>query len=215
MWVITALGISGMGMFLERALHLHRARIDESDFLQGIFNNLRHGNVSEAVSLCEDTPGPVARLTLIAVKRMGTLSRDEMIEELDQEGRAEVSRMERRLASISLIAQISPLLGLLGTVVGILKAIMTLETESPMVLPADIAAGLSTGCITTVAGLLVTILCFLGFHVLVVKIDRLVLDMRHACSELLLFLFVRAPGAERESGEVADAANPAVAEARK
>ena len=186
LWVIVVLGAMGLSVFLERSLHLHRARIDETDFLQGIFNTIRRGNVAEAVTLCEETPGPVARLISTAIKRRQS-SRQQLMDELDQAGRAEISRMERRLSVLSLIAQVTPLLGLLGTVLGILASLISMKAAAPFVNAGSVTDGLIMGAITTAASLMVSIPCFVGFNVLVVKIDRLVLDMCHACSEALYF----------------------------
>ena len=69
LWLILALGAAALVVFLERSLQLHRDRIDSTDFLQGIFNALRRGNDREALALCEETPGPVARLASIAIRR--------------------------------------------------------------------------------------------------------------------------------------------------
>ncbi len=184
--VIIVMGLVALGVFLERALHLHRARIDETDFLQGIFNTIRRGNSAEALTLCEEAPGPVARLLAIAIKRRDS-PRQMLLDELEQAGRAEISRMERRLSVLALVAQIAPLLGLLGTVLGILGALIAMRTQAPLVQSADITSGLIMGAVNTAAGLLVAIPCFIGFNVLIVKIDRLVLDMRHASSEALFF----------------------------
>ncbi len=195
---IIILGVIALGVFLERALHLHRARIDETDFMQGIFNIIRRGNITEAITLCEETPGPVARLMATAINRRDA-PRQIIADELDQAGRAEISRMERRLSVIALIAQIAPLLGLLGTVIGILKALLAIRAQAPFVQSINITDGLIMGAVNTAAGLLVAIPCFIGFNVLVVKIDRLVLDMRHACSEAMHFFSAQKAGGKDES----------------
>ena len=187
LWIICALGAIALVVFLERSLQLHRDRIDERDFLEGIFNSLRRGNAAEAVALCEETPGPVARLAALAVRRRSSPP-DALRRELDQAGRAEVARMERRLSLLALVAQSAPLLGLLGTVIGILQALIAYRANLPVVGSAGIADGLILGAVTTAAGLIVAIPSHLGFNVLVGKIDRLVLDMRDACSECLFFL---------------------------
>lgn len=186
LWFILFIGLVALSVFLERALHLHRARIDAKDFLHGIFNTIRRGNVTEAITLCEETPGPVARLASTAIQRRES-PRDVMIEELDEVGRAEISRMERRLSLLALVAQIAPLTGLLGAVVGILNALVAMNEKAPLVSTTDITGGLIPGAIATAAGLLVAIPSFIGFNVLVVNIDRLVLDMRDAASEIVFF----------------------------
>ena len=187
LWLILALGAIALVVFLERSLQLHRDRIDSTDFLQGIFNALRRGNDQEALALCEETPGPVARLASIAIRRRAE-PRERLLLELDQAGSAEVARLERRLAFLSLIAQSAPVLGLLGTVLGILRSLLAWRAALPLAASAGIADGLVAAAVTTAAGLAVALPCYLGFNVLVVKIDRLVLDMRDAASECVWFL---------------------------
>lgn len=187
LWLILALGAAALVVFLERSLQLHRDRIDSTDFLQGIFNALRRGNDQEALALCEETPGPVARLASIAIRRRAE-PRERLLLELDQAGSAEVARLERRLAFLSLIAQSAPVLGLLGTVLGILRSLLAWRAALPLAASAGIADGLVAAAVTTAAGLAVALPCYLGLNVLVVKIDRLVLDMRDAASECVWFL---------------------------
>ena len=198
LWFILFIGLVALSVFLERALHLHRARIDAKDFLHGIFNAIRRGNVTEAITLCEETPGPVARLASTAIQRRES-PRGLMIEELDEVGRAEISRMERRLSLIALVAQIAPLSGLLGAVVGILNALVAMNEKAPLVSTTDITGGLIPGAIATAAGLLVAIPSFIGFNVLVVNIDRLVLDMRDAASEIIFFFDSMRGGPHRDA----------------
>lgn len=187
LWVTLLLGALSAGVFLERALHLHRARVDETDLLHGIFNNLRRGNADEALSICEDTPGPVARLVATAIQHRSA-PRSALIADLDTAGRAEISRMERRLSVIALVAQVAPTLGLLGTVMALLQIVLDVRAKAPIVQVADLADGLVPALVTTAAGLLIAIPSFAAFNVLVVKIDRLVLDMEHAATEIVQFL---------------------------
>jgi len=187
LWTILALGLLAMLVFLERALHLHRARIDESDFLKGICNNLRRGNRTEALTICEDTPGPVARLAAIAIRRQAA-THEVLVDELDAAGRAEISRMERRLSVIALVAQLAPMLGLLGTIMSLLQLVLSIRAVAPVVQLVDVADGLVPALVITAAGLLVAIPAYAAFNVLIVKIDRLVLDMEQAASEMIRFM---------------------------
>ena len=111
----------------------------------------------------------------------------DLVAELDQAGLAEIARMERRLAFLALCAHTAPLLGLLGSVLGILRSLLAWRAALPLVGTAGIVDGLVEAALTTAAGLAVAIPCYLGFNVLVVKVDRLVLDMREACSECVHF----------------------------
>lgn len=192
LWIILALGAVALCVFLERSLQLHRERVDATDFLHGIFNSLRRGNEAEALSICEETPGPVARLASLSIRRRGA-PRALLEKEIADAAAAETARMERRVSLLPLVAQTAPLLGLLGTVLGILHALLSVRGRVPLLLSADVADGLVLGAVTTAAGLVVAIPCHVGFNVLAVKIERLVLDMRDASSELLNFFSPAGP----------------------
>jgi biopolymer transport protein ExbB len=186
LWIIAGMGVIGVCVYLERSLYLHRARIDVDDFLQGIFNLITRGNIIEAKLLCEETVGPVARLTLTAITRKNK-TREMLEANLNDVAVSEIARMERWLSIVSLIAHTTPMLGILGTILGILNSLIAMQAEAPMVQTADVTPGLIFGCITTVAGLVVAIPCYIGFHLLVQKIERLVLDIRYCSTELINF----------------------------
>jgi len=187
LWAILACGVLAFGVFIERALYLHRARIKADDFLKGIFNVLQRKNITEALAICEDTPGPVAYIVKTAI-----LHRDDDKETLrkvvDDAGGREISRMERRLVVVATVAQISPLLGLLGTVIGMVTSLIVMQAQTPLIHSADILGSMASALITTAAGLMVAIPCYAAFNLLVVKIDRIVLDMDRTASEVVAFL---------------------------
>jgi biopolymer transport protein ExbB len=185
--LIVASGIAAFIVYVERALHLHRARIRAEDFLGGIFNILRRRNITEALTICDETPGPVAYVVKTAIINRNE-SRDVLRAALDDASTAEISRMERRLVVIATVAQIAPLLGLLGTVLGMMQSMLVMQQQSPLIQSSDVIGGLRMALITTAAGLTVAIPCYVGFNLLVTRIDRLVLDMERAASEVVAFL---------------------------
>jgi biopolymer transport protein ExbB len=197
--VLLALGAIGLLVFLERLLHLHRAKIRSEDFLEGLFRNLQYGHVEEGLKICDETPGPVAYLGKTAI-----LHRDNEPEAfkraLDNAGRAEISRMERRLAVLATTAQLSPLIGLLGTVLGLVRALLVMNQRGPLVQFADLSGWLMQALVTTALGLLVAIPAYGGYNLLVNKVEKIVLDMERAASEITAF-FQSAkarPGGSRE-----------------
>ena len=115
MWLILLNAALAVGIFLEKFFHFHRAQINTTDFVNGIRNALKRGNVIEAIALCDETPGPVAQ-----VVKAGTVnrerSREEIREAMENAARTEIARLERRLVVLATVAQITPLLGFLGTV---------------------------------------------------------------------------------------------------
>jgi biopolymer transport protein ExbB len=196
-WVILASGIVAFLVFLERALHLHRARIKSDDFLKGIVNILKRNNIEEALTICEETPGPVAQIVKTAILHRAD-TKEGVRSTVDDAGQAEISRMERRLVVIATVAQIAPLLGLLGTILGMVEALATMQQADPFIQTVDIMGGLMKALITTAAGLTVAIPCYVAFNLLVIKIDRIVLDMERVASEIVAFLAGGGKGTESD-----------------
>lgn len=191
-WFIVGCGVIAFAVFLERSFSLHRARIDYSDFLRGIFNCLRQrkpddAHVTEALTLCDETPGPVAYLAKMAISCREASAYD-LDRTLQDTAAAEISRMERRLAVIALIAQMTPMLGLFGTVVGILDGVVAFHAQGPFVQSANLMDSLLLALSSTAAGLAVAIPCYAAFNMLIIKIDRIVLDMERTRYEIVSFL---------------------------
>ncbi len=187
LYVIALCGIIAILVFLERALHLHRARIRSEDFLNGIFNNIRRGNIDEALTLCSETAGPVASLMKTAILHRHDAATN-LRSALDDIGRAELMRMERRLVVITAIAQITPLLGLLGTVAAMIRALLIMNLQAPLVPMGDLSHWLMQALVTTAAGLSVAIPSYAAFHFLANRVERIVIDMERASTEIMGFV---------------------------
>ncbi len=186
-WIIVCMGVVAFFVFIERSLHLHRARIKSEDFLKGIINILKRENINEALTICDETPGPVAYIVKTAIMYR-TGDRQDIRSAISDAALAETSRMERRLVVIATVAQMAPLLGLLGTVIGMMKSLLVMRYQVPLIQSADVMSGLFSALITTAAGLTVAIPCYAAFNLLVIKIDRIVLDMERASTEIMAFL---------------------------
>jgi biopolymer transport protein ExbB len=186
-WIIVILGIDSFVTFLTRMLQLRRAQINYADFIKGICNVLKNGNVDEAIMICEETPGPVAAVVLTAIRHRRADS-TALREAVDNAGRAEISRMERRQAAIAITCQIAPLLGLLGTLFGVLKIVHAAHAQSPLVQSVDLTTGLMQALVSTIAGLLVAIPCHAMYAILMVRIERIVIDMEAAAAEIVAYL---------------------------
>lgn len=174
-------------LFLERVFHLHRAQIKQDDFLSGIFTIVNRGNTAEAVSICDQTPGPVAHIV-----RIGLLHSDEQPEELKQTiakaGLSEIPRLEKNLGGLLTIAQITPLLGLLGTVIGLVGVFMAMEQKAPLAEIGDLSAGIWQALVTSAFGLCVSIPSFAGYNFLLSRVEAITLNMEHAAEDLYRFL---------------------------
>src|SRR5216117_4615724 len=119
-WLLLALSAIVIVVFIERLLHYHRAQINSMEFLNGVRNVLKRDNVVEALSICDATPGPVARLVKTAILNRDH-GRERVREALEESGLAEVPRLEEKLNLLATIAQLAPLLGLLGTMLGFIQ----------------------------------------------------------------------------------------------
>ena len=186
MWVILAGGAIALVVFLERFFHVHRAKIKTDDFLRGICNILRRGNVNEAISICDDTPGPAAYIVRAAILHYDR-NREVIAQAIDDAALTEIARMERRFGVLATIAQIAPLMGVLGTVLGMIQTVLAIQQKAPLVQVGDLATGLWQALLTTAAGLVVAIFSYIGYNLLVSKVDVITLDMERAAGEILAF----------------------------
>lgn len=187
MWLILACGVLAATIFLKKLFDLHRAQIRWEVFLKGIFNILDRQNIVEAVSICDETPGPVASLVRAAILRHDEGA--ESIERgIEQAGLSEIPRLERHLPMLATFAQISTLLGLFGTVLGMMHVLLAVEQKAPLVHAGDLVGGLWQALLATAAGLAVAIPAYAGHNFLVSRVESIVLDMERAAARILAYL---------------------------
>ena len=187
--LLVLLGCVAVFLFASRLLNLRRAQIDYADFIRGVGNVLSRGNADEALVLCDDTPAPVARVVAAAIRHRDSSARV-LREAVDATGRAEVSRLERRLAMLAIIAQSAPLLGLLGTILGMARLAISFNGHV-LVTRADLLGG-ALQCLTAAAGgLVVAVSVQVMYGMLHVRLERVVADMEAAASDILAMLAPR------------------------
>ncbi len=171
-------------VFIERFLHCHRAQINSTEFLNGVRTVLKRNNVVEALSICDATPGPVARLVKTAILNRDH-GRERVREALEEAGLAEVPRLEEKLNLLATIAQLAPLLGLLGTVLGFIQTFYAMEKNGLNAHVGDLSKGVWTALICAAAGLAVAIPAHAGYNYLVSRVNSIVLDMERAATEIV------------------------------
>src|SRR6476646_10170677 len=184
LWLILFAGAVAIVVFIERFLHCHRAHINSIEFLNGVRNVLRRQNVVEAISICDATPGPVARLVKTAILNRDT-GRERVREALEEAGLAEVPRLEEKLNLLATIAQLAPLLGLFGTVIGLMKTIDLILAKGATSHAGDLADGVWAAMICCAAGLAVSIPAHAAYNYLVSRVNSIVLDMERAATEVV------------------------------
>jgi len=183
-WLILAASAVAVVVFIQRVLHYHRAQINSMEFLNGVRNVLKRDNVVEALSICDATPGPVARLVKVAILNREK-GREGVREALEEAGLVEVPPLEDKLNLLATIAQITPLMGLLGTVLGFIKIFDTLQKSQTLANLQDVSGGVWEALICTAAGLAVAIPCYAAYNYLVSRVNAIVLDMEKAATEIV------------------------------
>ena len=184
LWIILLVGAVAMAVFVERLLHLHRAQINTVEFLNGVRNVLRRDNVVEAISICDATPGPVARLVKTAILSRDR-GRERVREAIEEAGLAEVPRLEAKLNLLATISQIAPLLGLLGTVLGFINVFEQMQQAGPYAHIGQLSYGVWQALICMAAGLALAVPCYAGYNYLVSRVNAVVLDMERAATEIV------------------------------
>lgn len=186
-WLLLVCGLFATLVFLERLFNLHRAQIAADDFLKGVYNILNRDNPVEAAAICEEAPGPVARLALAAV-----LHHDDTLENIgraiEDAGLEEIPRMERGLGWLATLARITPLIGLLGTVLGLMDMLLAANRNAPLVQSADLTGGLWSALAATALSLVIAILAYAGYNLLVSRVESILLDMERSASALMNFM---------------------------
>lgn len=187
MWLLMLLGVAALVIFLERALFLHRGQIRSTEFLGGIKNLLLKQRLMEALTLAEETPGPVAKVVKAGLRHAAD-DEPAMRFAVQEAAIVEIPVLERRISALAAIAQIAPLFGLLGTLLGMIKTFWLFNQGGNYATPAVLAGGMWEALLTAAAGLAVAIPAHLARHFLTGRVRLLVQDMEWAGSELMRFL---------------------------
>ena len=182
--LILLAGAVAIVVFIERFLHCHRAQINSTEFLNGVRTVLKRNNVVEAISICDATPGPVARLVKTAILNRDH-GRERVREALEEAGLAEVPRLEEKLNLLATIAQLAPLLGLLGTVLGFIRVFSQLQAAGLYAHVGLLSQGVWQALVSAAAGLAVAIPAHAGYNYLVSRVNAIVLDMERAATEII------------------------------
>lgn len=193
MWLIVLCSVTAVGIFFERLIFLHKATISVGDLLRGLAVLLKKENYAEALQECASTPGPVARVAHALILRHN-VPRAEQRQIAEEAAQLEIPRLERNLPLLSTIAYATPLLGLLGTLMGLLDAFQKIASQSGYATAADLADGVYESLITSGASLAVAIPAFVAYSYLNARNTSLIHDMERVGIEILaIFDEIRYP----------------------
>lgn len=202
MWVLLALGFVGVMLFVERLLYLHRGQIRAKAFIDGIKNALAKRRLVEALTLCEETPGPVAAVVKAALLHADD-SPESMRFHVQEAGIVELPALERRLGSIAAIAQVAPLVGLLGTIIGMIVTFQAFEQGGNYAMASALAAGLKQALLATAGSLFLAIPAHLAHHFLSGRVRAIVRDVEWSGNEIMKYLLTEYRGIKPGEGSVA------------
>lgn len=170
-------------VFVERFLALRKANKEEAGLLTKIRDYIMDGKIDQAKDYCSRSNSPAARMLEKGISRLGK-PLDSISASIENTAKLEISRLEQRLSFLATAAGAAPMIGFLGTTVGMVIVFIDLQNATALEL-GIIAPGIMTAMITTVAGLIVGIISFVGYNYLVAKIGRVVYQMENAALEFM------------------------------
>jgi biopolymer transport protein ExbB len=185
--------VIAFAVFIERMWFLRKEKINAEKFVEKISDLIRRNRIVEAIDVCNTTPGPVSRILKMGILRHDR-TREEIREAIQDAGLYEVPRLEKNIGILATVAHISPLLGLLGTVTGMVGAFQVIQQQAVSMMPVnpgDLAGGIWEALITTVAGLSVAIPTYVAYNYLVSNVDGFVFDMEKSATEIMNVLAVK------------------------
>lgn len=200
MYPLLFVSLLGFVIFIERSLYLHKGQIGTEDFLSGIKNLVRKKRLVEALTLCEDTPGPMARIVKSALLHYGE-SRESIRSAIQSAAIVEIPTLERRIGTIAALARVAPLLGFLGTIIAALQALYSLESFNGD--SGVLSRLLAQALITSASGLAIAVMAMLAYHFLSGRVRALVHDFEWVGHDIHEFL-TNTPELDQMPGEAAE-----------
>ena len=184
MYPIGICSFVALWVFIERFWHFRRASINAAEFTAGIRNLIRNKRITESITLCTETPGPVAAVLRTALLSHG-LARTKIEEAIERAARYELPRLEHNVAVLATLARVTPLLGLLGTITGMIQTFYVIQTQAPFIQPAQLARGIWESLLTTAFGLVVAIPCHIAFDYLSSRVRAFASDMDRSAADIV------------------------------
>ena len=200
MYPLLFVSLLGFVIFIERSLYLHKGQIGTENFLSGIKNLVRKKRLVEALTLCEDTPGPMARIVKSALLHYGE-SRESIRSAIQSAAIVEIPSLGRRIGTMAALARVAPLLGFLGTIIAALQALYSLESFNGD--SGVLSRLLAQALITSASGLAIAVMAMLAYHFLSGRVRALVHDFEWVGHDIHEFL-TTTPELDQMPGEAAE-----------
>ena len=186
MYPLTLCSMVALGVIFAKFWTLHVAHRGTDRVLEEVEEAASTGDVSAAIEICRDTPGPASAILLAGLRRIQTrrLVAGELESAVATTGTIELGFLERGLVILATIANVAPLMGFLGTVVGMVLAFAAIELAGD-VDPTLVAGGIKVALLTTAAGLLIAVPVNIAYNFFVTRIDKLIVDMEQGTQKIL------------------------------
>ena len=186
-FILLCLSVISISIFIERFLSVGKAMSYDAGFVNGLKSSLTSGKVDEARRLCQTVNTPISRMLDKGISRLG--SEPALIEgAMEATGKLEITRLEKNLGYLSLIAKLAPMFGFVGTIMGVIKIFYDIAMTDNLSIGV-ISGGLYQKMITSAAGLMVGIIAFLGYYLVNMRIDKVVERMEQATLDFMDLLF--------------------------
>lgn len=186
-WIIAILAlfsIIAIYIFIERFLTINNASREDTNFMNHIRDFIHDGKIDAALAMCRKTANPIARMIEKGLLRIGKPLND-INAAIENVGKLEVSRLEKNIAALATIAGAAPMLGFLGTVIGMIRAFYDMSMAGNNIDIALLSSGIYQAMVTTVAGLIVGILAFICYNILVARVEKLVFKLEARATEFM------------------------------
>ncbi|MEP2771810.1 MAG: MotA/TolQ/ExbB proton channel family protein [Fulvivirga sp.] len=165
-------------IFAERVLTINKAAKTPDDFMSGIRDRVEKGDINGAKVLCGQYDSPIAKMIEKGVSRIGSPLKNIEVS-IENVGKIEIFKLEKNLALLATISGAAPMLGFLGTVIGMIQSFIAIAQEEGSVSPKLLSEGIYTAMVTTAAGLFVGILAYIGYNYLVSRVQKVVHKMEY------------------------------------
>ncbi|MDQ1770905.1 MotA/TolQ/ExbB proton channel family protein [Labilibaculum sp. A4] len=186
-WImVPIIVLSGIAMyiFFERFYAIRKATKVDSNFMNRIRDYIHEGKMDSALALCESNDTPVSKMISKGIKRIGRPLND-VNAAIENIGNLEVSKLEKNLPTLATVAGAAPMIGFLGTVMGMIQAFYDMSTAGNNIDVSLLSHGIYTAMVTTVAGLIVGIIAYFAYNILVAKVEKVVFTMEATTTEFM------------------------------
>jgi biopolymer transport protein ExbB len=171
-------------IFIERFILIRKASKEESNFMNNIRDFMHDGRIESALTLARNNDSPIARMIEKGILRLGKPLND-INAAIENVGKLEIAKLEKNIAGLATVAGVAPMLGFLGTVMGMVRAFYDMSMAGNNIDIALLSTGIYQAMITTVAGLIVGIIAFVCYNILVARIEKIVFMLEARATEFI------------------------------